>query len=173
MIIDMTRHQGSEGLPLVELASSSKQHYRVRTDFQPYETEEGGGVTFIEVMFPYKPAMADIRDFVTSVINAKTDEKILSGFVWDGINVWLSAENQRNFSEAERMAESDSSVLPITFKLGEDAEGSPVYHTFETSEELTSFYKAAFGYINQCLSEGWRQKDAYDYTEYEHQLEEL
>ena len=116
--------------------------------------------------------LVDVKEAILNDINAKTDEKILSGFVWtpeggDPINVWLSSENQRNFSEAQRMAAANDAILPLTFKLGETADGAPVYHTFETVAELNSFYLAAFAFINQCLIEGWQQKDAIDWTPYE------
>jgi len=115
-----------------------------------------------------------VKDAINGDINAQTDEKILSGFVWtpagleQGINVWLSAENQRNFSEAQRMAEKyGDAVLPLRFKLGEDEEGNPVYHTFETVADLDDFYVKAFSYVNQTLSAGWAEKDAIDWTPYE------
>ena len=168
--IDMTRHEGSKNVALVELGSNRQQMYIVRTDLKPYKTEEADGVTFIEHVFPYKPTMDKIKEFVHAVINAQTDEKILSGFVWNDNPVWLSAENQRNFSEAQRMANINAGILPVTFKLGENAEGEPVYHTFETVEDLNDFYSHAFAYINTCLSEGWQQKDGYDFSEYERQL---
>ena len=109
----------------------------------------------------------DVKQAVLGGINSLTDEKILSGFVWNGINVWLSAENQRNFSEAQRMAKDyGEAVLPLRFKLGEDAEGNPVYHTFNTIEELNAFYIQAFAYVNQCLNDGWAEKDSIDWSIY-------
>ena len=142
-------------------------------------TPEPDGVhaTWYEVYFNkkevQKPSLEQIKDAVISDINAQTDEKILSGFVWtpeggEPINVWLSAENQRNFSEAQRMAEKyGDRVLPLRFKLGEDAEENPVYHVFETVEELDNFYAEAFAFVNQCLNEGWARKDSIDWSEYE------
>lgn len=110
---------------------------------------------------------AEVRKIVVDYINSKTDERILSGFVWNGINVWLSDENQRNFSEAQRVAMiTNGQSLPMTFKLGEDANGSPVYHEFTAVEELTGFYLAAVAYINQCLNEGWQEKDNIDWSQY-------
>jgi len=128
--------------------------------------------TWYEVYLPKKQntlvGINEVKEAIIADINAQTDEKILSGFVWDNISVWLSAENQRNFSEAQRMAEKyGSSVLPLTFKLGETGDGTPVYHTFETVEELDGFYTQAFSYVNQCLTEGWQRKDAIDWTPYE------
>lgn len=109
----------------------------------------------------------DVKDAILEDINKQTDEKILNGFVWNNINVWLSSENQTNFSEAQRMASvKPELVLPVTFKLGEIDDETPVYHTFETFEELDGFYTQAFGYINQCLNEGWQRKDAIDWEPY-------
>ena len=33
----------------------------------------------------------DVKNAIISGINAETDEKILNGFVWHNINVWLSS----------------------------------------------------------------------------------
>ena len=166
----MTRREGPKGVALVELASRRKQSYIVRTDLRPYKTEEADGVTFIEQRFDYKPSIDEVKEFVLGVINRQTDEKILSGFVWKGMNIWLSAEYQRNFSEAHRVVMTDESVLPMTFKMGEDAERRPVYHTFKTFAELDDFYKSAFAFIKRCQEDGWQQKDRYDFTPYEEAL---
>lgn len=107
------------------------------------------------------PDPSKVKDTIDAHINAKTDQRILSGFIWNGKNVWLSDENQRNFSEAQRAAMiTNGASLPMTFKLGEDAQKNPVYHEFTTVEELTGFYLSVVAYINQCLNEGWREKDA-------------
>ncbi len=135
-----------------------------------YQEADSDNATWYEV-YLYKKQVSQItldsvKAAILGDINSKTDGKILSGFVWNGISVWLSAENQRNFSEAQRVAET-AAALPIKFKLGEDEEGNPVYHTFETAEDLNDFYLKAFAYINQCLTEGWAEKDAIDWTPYE------
>lgn len=112
------------------------------------------------------PDPSKVKDIIDAHINAKTDQRILSGFVWNGKNVWLSDENQRNFSEAQRAAMiTNGASLPITFKLGEDAQKNPIYHEFTTVEELTGFYLSVVAYINQCLNEGWREKDANIYVD--------
>lgn len=125
--------------------------------------EEGDGTwsfKSVSIKTQGRPAnKSEIYNAIAEQINAKTDEKIISGFVWNDIHVWLSTENQFNFSEADRKAEKNADILPITFKLGED-DGKPVYYTFETYEELDAFYTAAFAYINLCLNEGWGEKDA-------------
>lgn len=137
--------------------------------FDIEQTEDGWECD--EVVLCHKEPNLDfseIKKAVIDYINAKTDERILTGFQWNGINVWLSEENQRNFSEAQRVALMTSGQsLPVTFKLGENAEGEPVYHEFTTVEELTGFYLAAVAFIQQCLSEGWQRKDNVDWTQFE------
>ena len=101
-----------------------------------------------------KPSFNAAKKAILADINARIDEKIIGGFVWtpeggDPIPVWLSEENQRNFSEAQRIAASmPQAILPVTFKLGEQPDETPIYHTFETAEELTGFYLQAVAYIN-------------------------
>ena len=136
-------------------------------------TELGDGkAEWFEVVFykkqTAKPTIEQVKKAVLDDINKQTDEKILTGFVWNDIPVWLSEENQRNFSEAQRIAMiMPEAILPVTFKLGEQADETPIYHEFETSEELTGFYLQAVAFINQTLAEGWQRKDGIDWAPYE------
>lgn len=114
----------------------------------------------------------EIKEAIINDINERTDEKILSGFVWNDISVWLSSENQFNFKAAYDLAvQSSGATLPITFKLGEvtDDEGNitPVYYTFEDMTTFTDFFGKSVAYINQCLNEGWAEKDSMDFSPYE------
>ncbi len=112
--------------------------------------------------------LQDIKDAIIADINAQTEEKILTGFVWQEKPVWLSSENQFNFKAAYDLAmQTKGKSLPMKFKLGENTDGEPVYHTFEDLSEITDFYTKAIVYINQCLNEGWERKDAIDWSDYE------
>ena len=115
----------------------------------------------------------DVKNTILDDINAQTDEKIVSGFVWtpaiggNPIPVWLSTENQFNFKSAYDLAvQTNGATLPVTFKMGEDTDGNPVYHTFETMADANDFYLKAVAYVNQCLNEGWARKDAIDWNDY-------
>ena len=109
-----------------------------------------------------------VKDAIIADIDAQTDEKILDGYEFtpDGeeqpITVWLSKESQTNFSEAHRLQ-----IVPVKFKLNENEDKQPIYHTFETFEELDRFYVGGVAYINQCLNEGWARKDSIDWSPYE------
>lgn len=164
MTIDMTRHQGDTCIALIECTDTRLQKYRVRTDIQPSydeDSEEQRGVSFIEHEFPYRPTVQEVREFVFAVINDQTRQKIISGFTWQEQPVWLSVENQLNFAQG---------VAPVTFKIGELSDGTPLYHEFATAKELTAFWKECAQWRQQCLDEGNRRKESFDFTPYEEEL---
>lgn len=140
-----------------------------------FKAEQGGkNATWYEVYFPKKqgkPNLEAVKKAVIADINARTDEKIINGYPFtpDGaeepIIVWLSKESQMDFSEAHRLQ-----IVPVKFKLNETPDNQPIYHTFETFEELNRFYTGGVQYINQCLNEGWAEKDGIDWTPYEQAL---
>ena len=67
-----------------------------------------------------KPSFDQVKDAIIADIDKQTDEKILNGYQFtpDGaeepIVVWLSKENQTNFSEAHRLK-----IVGKKFKLNE------------------------------------------------------
>ena len=135
--------------------------------------EAGDGLYEWYEVYLYKKQTAQVsfemvKETVIKDIDAKTDAKILNGYPFtpDGaeepIIVWLSKENQTNFSEAHRLQ-----IVPVKFKMNETEDKEPIYHTFETFEELDRFYKGGVQYINQCLNEGWAEKDSIDWAPYE------
>ena len=156
----------SEFAPVREDASRTIISYGMQPE------ADGEHATWFEVDFYKKqigkPSLEAIKTAVKADINARTEEKILKGFVWNGIKVWLSKENQDNFDVAQRVAVSNpEAILPVVFKLGEDENGDPIYHTFETAEELTGFYLQAVSYVNQQLNAGWQEKDSIDWGPYD------
>lgn len=117
--------------------------------------------------FTHKPTKNEVIQIIESHVDGLTDQKILNGFIWednDGIerNVWLSAESQRNFSEAHRLSAllGPDNYEPVTFKISQDENFNAKYRTFETFDELNTFYLSAFAYIKQTLAVGWAEKDA-------------
>lgn len=113
----------------------------------------------------YSVSANAVKSAVLAWHNEQIDERILSGFVWKDMQVWLSSENQFNYKAAFDLAvQTGGANLPITFKFGTTYE--PVYYTFATVEELNEFYLAAMKYINDTLAEGWKEKDAIDWELY-------
>lgn len=160
----MKRTQGSLGISLVECINRYTGKYRIRWDLKEDEEKM---VSFYETeaIFKKPPTLSEIKDTVLEAINKDTDETILSGFIWEGMPVWLSGENQFNYKSAYDLAvQKDGKTLPVTFKFG--TTDKPIYHTFETLSELDDFYSGAMKFISDTLSQGWIMKDSIDWNEY-------
>lgn len=160
------RHSGTTLTPLVECLNAGEDLWRVRWDIQTAQEDEGKeGVTFLEADFSHKPTIAEVRSVILAWHNEEIDAKILKGYTWNGMAVWLSSENQFNYKAAYDLAvQTEGASLPVTFKFGTDE--TPVYHEFTTLTELTEFYTGALGWVTQCLSDGWQTKDAIDWSGY-------
>jgi hypothetical protein len=119
------------------------------------------------------PTLERVKQAVIQDINSRVKTAIISGFTYEGNPVWLSEENQLNFKAAYDLAvQTQGATLPVTFKLGEQEDGTPVYHTFSTIEDFTDFYTAAVNYIHQNVADGWLEKDGIDWSPYEEYFNE-
>ena len=133
-----------------------------------YGIDEDGNGYNMRKNYDHKPTKTELKEDITQLIDGITDSKILQGFRWNEVSVYLSTENQMNFKAAfDLNMQTGGLMLPVKFKLGEDAEGNAVYHTFENMDDFTDFYTSAVSYINQCLNEGWAEKDSLDMSSYE------
>lgn len=161
--------------PIIDLGDRVK----VAFDYEIFydEDEAGNKVpsnvgTWTEAIIKPKPSLEQIKTFILNAINKRTDEKILSGFVWNDNQVWLSSENQFNYKAAFDLAmQTNGANLPTVFKFGSSEE--PIYYKFDTLEELSDFYMKAMTYINEQLAIGWVKKDSIDWSVYEDALNNL
>ena len=161
MFIDMQRVSGAEP-QFLRIANRRRGRYAIAFDI---ERDADGNFTYMEKVFDHFPTEEEIREAVNGYYNGETDRAIVSGFLYDGVQVWLSSENQFNFKAAHDLAvQTEGASLPVKFKFGSDAE--PVYRTFTTVEQITDFYTKAIAYIQKCLEDGWKKKDSVDYTVY-------
>ena len=100
-----------------------------------YGEEDGQGFDYRHV-FDHKPTKEELKNVIEEHINSMTDEKILTGYVWNGKPVWLSKESQFNFKAAYDLAvQKDGANLPVKFKLGEDEMAAKV------TESLKKLYE--------------------------------
>lgn len=167
----MKRIKGTDGVALVECVNPITNKWRVRWDVQANAgTDEKGesetGVNYMEEEFSCKPTFPEIKELITGWFNRSIDEKILSGFVWNGYPVWLSTENQFNYKAAYDLAvQMNGITLPVTFKFGSDE--TPVYHEFKALDELTDFYIKSVAFVQDTLKEGWMKKDTFNFVPYQ------
>ena len=156
---------------LISCVNVRKKKYAIYWDKQE-DKESEGNFTFMQHEFDHKPTLEEIKSVIISWYNAKIDNEILTGFVWKGMSVWLSTENQFNYKAAyDLCVQNGGQTLPVLFKFG-DTE-NPIYHQFTTQEELSDFYIKAMQFISDTLSAGWIMKDTVDWNQYEECLKTI
>lgn len=163
--------QGIIGVTPLECINKKIDKWRVRWNIQPIEGDEDA-VTFEEKEFSRKPTIGQIKETIVNWLNVQVDEKIISGFSWRDMFVWLDNVNQFNYKSAYDLSfQQHVAGLPfqeIKVKFGTDEQ--PVYHTFKSFEEISEFYLSAISHIQVCLAEGWQAKDNIDLSLYEELL---
>ena len=155
--------------PLVDSGTSVK----IAFDYEPiYDIDEEGNKvesnigTWTEHVFKKRPSFNQIQEFILSEINRRTDELILSGFIWKDMSVWLSSENQFNYKAAYDLAvQTQGESLPYKVKLG--GEDAPVYREFTSLQDFKAFYLSVQKHINGTINDGWKRKDAIDWSKYQ------
>lgn len=150
----MKRAEGGKNPEPIVCLNPVKGLWRVRLAI----TETENGAEWMEHDFDHRPTADEIKALFVGLVNERVQQSILTGFTYGDKPVWLSEENQLNFRSAP--------TVPVRFKLGENIDGTPVYHTFTTQKELTAFNKAVADHIAACLNEGWNEKDAFDVEPY-------
>lgn len=163
----------SKYVPLEKMLSGRwKVHFGIAPFFVGNENGEQIQTdlyVWYETIFVNKPSFYSLKKFILDTINKDVDEKIISGFIWRDMPIWLSQENQFNYKAAFDLAiQTGGQNLPVTFKFGTTEE--PQYHKFENIEELMDFYTSAMKYIDTTLNEGWVKKDSIDWSVYENIL---
>jgi hypothetical protein len=142
---------------LIECINPKVNAWRVR-----WEISEG---VYEEREFGYRPSLEQLQEVIKAWFNKEIDNKIISGFEWKEMPIWLSSENQFNYKTAYDLAvQTNGASLPIKFKFGTDE--SPVYYTFESLEDFSDFYMSAVAHVNTVLNEGWEKKDSIDWEVY-------
>lgn len=107
----------------------------------------------------------NIKSVILDYFSEKAKKEILGGFVWKGYNVWLSAENQKNYSDWYICTKDSNRVLPLTAKFSKN--GKTIYYEFNSHEEIADLYENMIKHINKVVNENRKQKDNIDWNEYE------
>ena len=97
-----------------------------------------------------KPSFEQVKTAIIADINERITAQIVGGMTFEDKPVWLSIENQINFTTA---------TAPCRLKIGEEADGTPVYHDFETKAQLKAFNDACLAWKNEQLEAGRAEKE--------------
>lgn len=127
--------------------------------------EDGESAEWYQLNFYKKqgrPSFEAVKAAILNDIDERVKAQIIGGLTWNEKPVWLSVENQLNFSQA---------VAPVTLKIGEQPDGTPIYQEFATKAELKAFNDACNRHKMEQLNAGWAEKDAIDWTPYAEALQ--
>lgn len=146
------------------LTKIGRKKYEARFGYG--EDAAGNGYNYVEQFKGRKPGVDELKAEILALVDKNTDERIISGYSYNGKLVWLSSENQFNYKAAYDLAvQTGGKSLPVKVKVGTTEE--PEYITFDNVEDFGNFYLGAIKFIQQCLQEGWTEKDNIDWSAYE------
>lgn len=156
----MKRVQGNHDVTLIECTNPVRNKWRVRWDVS---TDESGTTSYMEAEFDHRPSVDEVKSLIEGWISDATRERIISGFTYEGVPVWLSAENQANYERAYIQSKMGNGVS-VVFKFGTD--DKPVYRKFENPADIEAFYRAFSEHIQQAQLDGWNARDSIDLEPY-------
>lgn len=135
--------------------------------FFGYGEDSMGGYNYRH-RFDHKPTEEELRAVIEAHVNEQTQERIVGGYKWKGKQVWLSGENQHNYT-----SDYLAGVLPVKVRVYDpDADASGTVALLETTEELADFYHGMVQHVRQCIEDGWSVKDSVDYDTLLNQIDE-
>ena len=159
----MEKINGSPDVQLLECTNPVRGYWRIRFDVQ---IKDDGSADYYEHRFFAKPQLEVIKSVITEFINEQTNATILSGLKYENQLVWLSAENQANYKAAYDLAvQTQGESLPYKVKLG--GEDAPVYRELTSLQDFKAFYLSVQKHINDTINDGWKRKDAIDWSKYQ------
>ena len=159
----MEKINGSPDVQLLECTNPVRGYWRIRFDVQ---IKDDRSADYYEHRFFAKPQLEVIKSVITEFINEQTNATILSGLKYENQLVWLSAENQANYKAAYDLAvQTQGESLPYKVKLG--GEDAPVYREFTSLQDFKAFYLSVQKHINDTINDGWKRKDAIDWSKYQ------
>lgn len=159
----MKRIQCSPSAPKIECVDKMSL-YAVRWDYRSEVVDEEVIHTCMQEMYPAKPTLAQIKATIYTWFNEVAKDAIMGTFLWRGVQLWLSTENQSNYAAAYSMLQAGVQLLPITLRGGSDEE--PVYLTIETKAEFDEFWQSARRHIDTIRQSTWDAKAAFDFSDY-------
>lgn len=135
--------------------------------FFGYGEDSMGGYNYRH-RFDHKPTDEELCAVIEAHVNEQTQERIVGGYQWKGKQVWLSGENQQNYT-----SDYLAGVLPVKVRVYDPyAEASGTVALLETPEELADFYHGMVQHVRQCIEDGWSVKDSVDYDTLLNQIDE-
>ena len=101
----MIRVQGNNNVKPIVCVNPMRNKWRIRWDIQISTNESGvQEASYMEHEFNHQPTIEEVKNIITEYYNHITNQKILTGFSFQGNAVRLSTETQFNYKTAYELA---------------------------------------------------------------------
>jgi hypothetical protein len=117
--------------------------------------------------FTYQPSLDEIKKIITTTIEDEYAKKLRYGLVWNGLPVEYTEERKSDLTGLLVALQGGLLELPITLNLGADENGSSVFHSFESAEEISSVAVAICNHKINTTAEEWATKESVNWAVFE------
>lgn len=115
-----------------------------------------------QIAYTGKPNAQTIYADIINDIDSRAKNDIYNGFSYNNKPVYLSLENQQNFSAAYTLAKITDMAEPVTLRIS-----FANYLTFTKITDLENFINTYTRYINDTLKKYWTMKENINQNYYE------
>lgn len=119
------------------------------------EVDKNGTILYKYIELETNNYPVNPQDIIKEYIDSRTSTKIINGFVYNEIPIYLSIERQHNIQSLFMAAQLGKIKYPYVFNVGEE---NTIVIT--NANDLNNFYMAVFDWIDSCLEEGRKIKDS-------------
>lgn len=113
----------------------------------------------------HKPSIVEIKDTINTYINEQIKKAITENFIWNGMKIKLSLENQIDYKLLfDTTMIQNGTNLPEKLKF--KSNGETIYYEIDNIDEFKDFIIQMNNHIRNCVKIGYDMKESIHYEEY-------
>jgi len=113
----------------------------------------------------HKPSIVEIKDTINAYINELVKKSITENFIWSGMKIKLSIENQIDYKllfDITMLQNGENLPEKLKFK----SNGETIYYEIDNIDEFKDFIIQMNNHIRNCVKIGYDMKESIHYEEY-------
>ena len=113
----------------------------------------------------HKPSIVEIKDTINTYINEQIKKAITENFIWNGMKIKLSLENQIDYKLLfDTTMIQNGTNLPEKLKF--KSNGETIHYEIDNIDEFKDFIIQMNNHIRNCVKIGYDMKESIHYEEY-------